>query len=74
MDKSIRVAVNFIRYEYEIGHVDEIILTLRTNDLANPGTKTNGPLTPAIVNTTSTVHIAINLSGIESRLRYRSLG
>lgn len=55
-------------------HEDEIIWIPGKLILTGPGTETDRPLTPALVNTMSAGHVAIDLSDIESRRHDRLLG
>lgn len=66
-DKSIRVDVNVIWYEFETHHVDEIVWILGQVNLTDPGTKTDSPLTQSLLQTMSNEKNAIDLSKHESR-------
>ena len=74
IDKSIRADVNVIRYEYETQHADDMIWIPGRVNLTDPGTKTDSPLTQAMIQTMACGKLSIDLSEAEARSSDRSLG
>lgn len=74
IDRSIRADVNIIRFEYDMGHVDQICWLPGAVNLADPGTKTDIPLSQSLQLMMHTGKIPIDLSRQENRRNDRSLG
>ena len=74
IDKSIRAAVNVIRFEYEVGNVDVMCWLPGSVNPADPGTKTNSPLIQVLQLLMHSGSIPHDLSRHETRSFDRSLG
>ena len=74
IDKSIRADVNVIRFEYEVGNVDIMCWLPGSVNPADPGTKTDSPLTQALQLLMHSGTIPHDLSRHETRRFDRSLG
>lgn len=48
VDRSVRADVNYIRYHFEVGNANRICWIPGQLNLADPGTKSDSPLTPAL--------------------------
>lgn len=74
IDKSIRADVNCICYKSDVINCNERISFPENGNLADPGTKTDSPLTQAPLSTLSHGRISVDLSAHESRRSGRSFG
>jgi len=75
IDRSIRADVNIIRFEYEVGNVDEIVWIPGSTNLADPGTKPDSALSEALQLTLFEGRIAIDFDAQQSHIRNdRTLG
>lgn len=74
IDKSIRANVNVIRHEFEIRNVHKIIWIPGNLNLADPGTKCDSPLSPALQLMLFSGKLPSSFPGLESCTSDRSLG
>ena len=74
IDKSVRADVNVIRFEYEMGNVDQICWLPGSLDFADPATKTDSLLCQSLQLLMHSGKIPLDLSRQKSRRNDRSTG
>lgn len=74
IDKSVRADVSVIRFEFECGNVSTFKWIPGKNNLADPGTKPDSPLTESLCITLAEGRLSVDFNDAESRRYDRPLG